>query len=75
MAGTNNWFLELSVVAGASGDTSFETMLFASRLSCRAFGVRALASQALPITTVRVSNDGVNQRKFLLNSCGRTKYS
>ncbi len=43
---------------------SLEFMLFSLRFACRAFGVRALSSQGLPITTVRVSNDGVNQRKL-----------
>ena len=38
-------------------------MLASLRLAYRAFGVRSLSSQGLPITTVRVSNEGVDQRK------------
>jgi hypothetical protein len=40
-------------------------MLSVLRAVCRAHGARALSSQALPITTVRVSNDSADQRKFL----------
>ena len=37
-------------------------MLFALRFVCRARAPRAFSSQALPITTVRVSNEGADQR-------------
>lgn len=47
----------------AYAGTRLDFMLFSLRFASRAFGVRALSSQGLPITTVRVSNDGVNQRK------------